>query len=35
MFEEWAVEVEADGNVWETPHPFGRGTLGAVWGELD
>lgn len=34
MFEEWAVEVEADGNVWETPHPFGRGTLGAVWGVL-
>ena len=34
MLEEWAIEVEADGSVWETPHPFGRGTLGAVWGEL-
>ena len=34
MFEEWAIEVEADGRVWETPHPFGRGTKGAVWGEL-
>ena len=34
MFEEWAIEVEADGRVWETPHPFGRGTKGAVWGNL-
>ena len=34
MFEEWAIEVEADGRVWEAPHPFGRGTKGAVWGEL-
>ena len=32
MFEEWAIEVEADGRVWETPHPFGRGTKAAVWG---
>ncbi len=34
MYEEWAIEVEADGRVWETPHPFGRGTKGAVWGNL-
>ena len=31
--EERAVSMP-DGGIGETPHPFRRGTLGAVWGEL-
>ena len=34
LTEDWVAMVDADGSTWESPHPFGRGTVGAVWGDL-
>ena len=34
LSEDWVAMVDADGSTWESPHPFGRRTVGAVWGDL-
>ena len=31
LTEDWVAMVDADGSTWESPHPFGRGTVGSVW----
>lgn len=32
-FEDWAISTP-DGDMGETPHPFGRSTVGTLWGNL-